>query len=621
MVNAPADFTVSGSPASQSVVPGGATTYGVTITPSGGFTGPVTLSVSGLPTGATGSFAPNPATASSTLTVTTTASTPIGTYPLTLTGVSGSLTRTATVSLVVLGTTITVTAPNTAVTWQSGTSQDVTFTHNLGVGHLVNIHVSRDGGASWALAGTLTTTAASSGTYVWLVGGPPTQQARIRVSSASVAASDMSDVNFSISPRVTVTAPNTAVTWGAGSTRTITWTHNLGVSQAVDITFSPDNGATWIPIASGVPNATATTGTYTGQVPAVVTTQGRVRVSWSSNSTESDTSDGLVTLAAPAITVTAPNTNVSWVIGSARSLTWTHNLGTAESIKIELSRDAGSTWSVLVASSPNTASTSGTFNWTVTGPATATARVRITWTTNGAVQDISDVNFRVTSPIAVTAPNTAVTWGAGSLRAITWTHSLGAAQTFDIDFSANNGVTWVPMASNVPGGHGDDRHVYGDHAHDPDHSGPRAGQPNRLTDQRRHEQRAVHGGRAHRDGHGAEHERHLDDCVCEEHHVDAQSGHVGKRQHRGQPGRWIDLVHARRQPPEYDEHLRHVRLDGHRPSHDVGANPRHVGAQWNGARCEQCELPDPVMGCGTRSTRPCSAGGRLPDPRAGGPNR
>ena len=105
MVNrAPPDFAVSGSPASQSVVPGGATTYGVTITPTGGFTGPVTLSVSGLPTGATGSFAPNPATASSTLTVTTTASTPIGTYPLTLTGVSGSLTRTATVSLVVVAT-------------------------------------------------------------------------------------------------------------------------------------------------------------------------------------------------------------------------------------------------------------------------------------------------------------------------------------------------------------------------------------------------------------------------------------------------------------------------------------------------------------------------------------
>ena len=71
VLSVPADFTLSGSPASRLVVPGGTTTYGVTITPSGGFTGPVTLSVSGLPTGATGSFAPNPATASSTLTVTT----------------------------------------------------------------------------------------------------------------------------------------------------------------------------------------------------------------------------------------------------------------------------------------------------------------------------------------------------------------------------------------------------------------------------------------------------------------------------------------------------------------------------------------------------------------------
>src|SRR5205823_11055620 len=91
----------SASPASRTVPQGTATSYGVTIRPTGGFTGQVSLGVSGLPGGATGSFNPNPATASSTLSVTTSATTPIGAYTLTLNGISGSLTRRETVTLVV----------------------------------------------------------------------------------------------------------------------------------------------------------------------------------------------------------------------------------------------------------------------------------------------------------------------------------------------------------------------------------------------------------------------------------------------------------------------------------------------------------------------------------------
>src|SRR5207247_2055955 len=96
----PSSFTVAASPASQTVWQGGSTSYGVTINPTGGFTGQVTLSVSGLPGGASGTFAPNPATGSSTLSVATSAST-AGSYTLTLTGVSGALTHTTTVVLVV----------------------------------------------------------------------------------------------------------------------------------------------------------------------------------------------------------------------------------------------------------------------------------------------------------------------------------------------------------------------------------------------------------------------------------------------------------------------------------------------------------------------------------------
>jgi hypothetical protein len=99
-VSAP-DFSLSVTPAGQTVVVGNATSYTVTIKPTGGFSGQVALSVDGLPTGATGTFSPNPAAGSSTLAVTTATTTPTGTYPLTIRGASGTLSHSAPASLVV----------------------------------------------------------------------------------------------------------------------------------------------------------------------------------------------------------------------------------------------------------------------------------------------------------------------------------------------------------------------------------------------------------------------------------------------------------------------------------------------------------------------------------------
>jgi hypothetical protein len=102
----------------------------VTINPTGCFSGQVTLTVSGLPSGANGDFNPNPATALSTLSVTTSASTPAGTYPLTITGVSGDLTHTAMVSLVVTAGSLVVNGGFEAgdfTGWTRGGNLDGTF--------------------------------------------------------------------------------------------------------------------------------------------------------------------------------------------------------------------------------------------------------------------------------------------------------------------------------------------------------------------------------------------------------------------------------------------------------------------------------------------------------------
>src|SRR2546426_3861380 len=98
------DFTLSASPSSVSTTPGGSVSYSVSVGSSGGFNGNVALSVSGLPGGATSTFTPSSsvvAPGSSTLSVTTLSSTSSGSYLLTITGKSGTLVHTTSVTLVV----------------------------------------------------------------------------------------------------------------------------------------------------------------------------------------------------------------------------------------------------------------------------------------------------------------------------------------------------------------------------------------------------------------------------------------------------------------------------------------------------------------------------------------
>ncbi len=106
VVNAPVtpDFSISASPSSQTVLPGSQTSYTTTVTPTGGFTGDVSLTVSGLPTGTTAAFSPSSIAGGSgvsSLNVSTSSSTPAGTYTLTITGVNGALTHSTAVTLIV----------------------------------------------------------------------------------------------------------------------------------------------------------------------------------------------------------------------------------------------------------------------------------------------------------------------------------------------------------------------------------------------------------------------------------------------------------------------------------------------------------------------------------------
>ncbi|PYX51663.1 MAG: hypothetical protein DMG76_31500, partial [Acidobacteria bacterium] len=238
------NFTLSASPASQTVTPGGSTSYSVTISPTGGFSGQVNLSVSGLPSGATGSFTPNPATASSTLSVTTSTGTPTGSYTLTISGVSGTLTHTTTVSLTAAppgvkfdnavssgfqwGVT-TVTTPAFLV--GSGSNRAAVIMVVLDATNATNITASLGGVSGTLIAGTDSGAGAGAiRTLMFCVTNPPSGSQTARVSWTTSSNADVGVITVSGANQTTSCTNGTFAAIGSapGATTSVTITSNPG---------------------------------------------------------------------------------------------------------------------------------------------------------------------------------------------------------------------------------------------------------------------------------------------------------------------------------------------------------------------------------------------------------
>jgi subtilase family serine protease len=96
---ASAGFQISSSVTSLSINPGSSGTTTITVTDQGGFNGSVNLVVSGLPSGMTSAWGTNPTNGTSVLTLTVHSTAGRGSYPVTVTGTSGSFSATTNFTL------------------------------------------------------------------------------------------------------------------------------------------------------------------------------------------------------------------------------------------------------------------------------------------------------------------------------------------------------------------------------------------------------------------------------------------------------------------------------------------------------------------------------------------
>jgi hypothetical protein len=104
-----------------------------------------------------------------------------------------------------------------------------------------------------------------------------------------------------------------------------------------------------------------------------------------------------------AVTVRSPNTNVKWRVGSHHTILWTHDLGPNATFRIELDRDDDGSYEELIAAAAPADGARGHFGWTVSGPPSGSARVRVSWTDDPGFSDASDVTFQIRpAPLSAT---------------------------------------------------------------------------------------------------------------------------------------------------------------------------------------------------------------------------
>ena len=94
------------------------------------------------------------------------------------------------------------------------------------------------------------------------------------------------------------------------------------------------------------------------------------------------------------LTLTSPNGGEVWNPGTTKTITWNSTGTVGPTVKLQYSTNGGTTWNTITNGTAN----DGSRSWSVPNVSTTVARVRVTSTSNNAITDMSNANFKIEAP-------------------------------------------------------------------------------------------------------------------------------------------------------------------------------------------------------------------------------
>lgn len=342
---------------------------------------------------------------------------------------------------------IIVTSPNGGENWEVGTTQTIDWVSASTSDHFY-VYYSVNNGSSWTyLASTY------NGSYNWTIPENESTEALVKVVDYDNSCiKDISDASFSITPPtpvINLTSPNNATTLYQGNNYTISWNSDYLTSEFVALYYSDDNGSTWNVIES----VTEDDGSYSWEVPAIISSQCLIKVEEYNNAAVYDISDTNFTIEEPYITVNSPNGGESYEGCSSESITWA-SYGTGNYFDIEVSYDDGSSWET-VASSVYESGSSGSYTWNpVDDIQSNTCLIRISDRNAPGTNDLSDATFTLNknTDIVLTSPSGGEAWQVGDNHTIEWV-SASTSDHFRLYYSIDNGSNWLFIGGTYSNNH------------------------------------------------------------------------------------------------------------------------------------------------------------------------
>lgn len=282
--------------------------------------------------------------------------------------------------------TVSLIAPDGGESFGTGDTLSVQWSTQNYSG-TVSIFLSRSGAGGpfeTLVAGT-----ANDGSFAWITAGAATSTARVKiVLDGAPTVTDISASDFAITLReLLLLSPVEAAEYPIGGNVDIFWqASGVTGNLKLELRRSPAAG-TWETLSASVPN----TGSYLWLAQGSATDSARVRLSSLTTPGLADTS-GMFRLLQPTLTLVRPNGGELFSSGANEQIQWTQSALTGTvTLEVNRSYPAGA-WEVIASS---LLAGSSPYIWTVTGPATTTARVRVRSNSLPQVGDSSSSNFTI----------------------------------------------------------------------------------------------------------------------------------------------------------------------------------------------------------------------------------